>query len=79
MSGVAAVSDTRVESTGGQSDLDNDIDRGPGIKVDADIFLIAYPFCTIPRKVKKKRAFCNELFNICFCRLLNRDSLVKFK
>ena len=37
---VGSVSDTRVDSSVDQGKLDNDITRGPGIKVDADIFFI---------------------------------------
>ena len=53
MSGVAAVSNTREESSSGHGRLNNDITRGTGIRMEVDIFLIAYPFCTIFRKGEK--------------------------
>ena len=46
MSGAAAVSDTRRESSSGQGRLDNDITRGSDTIMDVDIFWIACPFCT---------------------------------
>ena len=49
---VAAVSNTREESSSGHSRLDNDITRGTGIRMEVDIFLIAYPFCIKFRKGK---------------------------
>ena len=56
MSGVAAVSNTREESSSAVAShgrLDNEITRGTGIRMEVDIFLIAYPFCTKFRKGKK--------------------------
>ena len=53
MSGAAAVSDTRRESSSGQGRLDNDITRGSDTIMDVDIFWIACPFCTNYRKGEK--------------------------
>ena len=50
MSGAAAVSDTRRESSSGQGRLDNGITRGSDTIMDVDISWIACPFCTNYRK-----------------------------
>ena len=53
VSGVTAVFGTRVENSGGEGKLDNDIARGPVIMMKVGIFMIAYPFCINCPKRKK--------------------------